>query len=208
MAFTEILMHMNRSSFAVWGHMIVFVALFLESLPFVGAFIPGGTIVLLLAGILAKWGFFTLWKVGLVAIVASISIDTFSYFLGRSVNRDFFHKFAGKLYVKKSVLERVGKMVHGHTGKALIIGRLNPVTRAIGPFVVGNERVKFLKFFLFNVIGGILWVVMFLFLGYIFGAGLRGIEEMEHFVLWTTVAIVACFYGYYVITSLRGKRGC
>ena len=206
MAFTEMLLYMNKSSFALWGHVIVFAALFLESLPFVGAFIPGGTIILLFAGILSKWGFFTLWKVGIVAIAASITIDTFNYYLGRRVSRDFFHRCAGKLFVKKSVLERVGRAVHGPTGKALIVGRLNPVTRAIGPFIVGNERVSFAKFFLFNVIGGVLWVVMFLFLGYIFGAGLNGIEEMEHFVLWTTVAIVACFYGYYVIHSLRGGR--
>lgn len=207
MAFSEILMHMNRSSFALWGHVIVFVALFLESLPFVGAFIPGGTIILLLAGILAKWGFFVLWKVALVAIAASICIDTFSYCLGRSVGRDFFHRCAGKCFVKKSVLERVGRAVHGHTGKALIFGRLNPVTRATGPFIVGNERVNFWKFFLFNVIGGVLWVVMFIFLGYIFGAGLSGTDEMEHFVLWITIIIVACFYGYYVYLSLKGKNG-
>ena len=161
--------------------------------------------MLLLAGILSKWGFFTLWKVGLVAIAASISIDTFSYALGRGVGKDFFHRFAGKLFVKRSVLERVGRAVHGHTGKALIFGRLNPVTRSIGPFMVGNERVSFWRFFLFNVIGGILWVIMFLFLGYIFGAGLQSVEAMEYFVLWTTIAIVCCFYGYYLFTSLKGN---
>jgi hypothetical protein len=47
---------------------------------------------------------------------------------------------------------------------------------------------------------------MFLFLGYIFGAGLSGFEEMEHFILWTTVLIAGSFYGYYVIYSLRGGR--
>ena len=206
MAFTEMLLYMNKSSFALWGHMIVFAALFLESLPFIGALIPGGTVILLFAGILARWGFFTLWKVGLVAIAASISIDTFGYFLGRSVKRDFVHKFAGKLYVKTSVLERISRAVHGHTGKALIFGRLNPVTRSIAPFMVGNEKVDFLKFFVFNVIGGVLWVIMFLFLGYIFGASLSGTAEMEHFVVWTTVLVVGSFYGYYVWSSLKGGR--
>jgi len=207
MAFTETLLYMNRGSFALLGHVIVFAALFLESLPFVGAFIPGGTIVLLLAGILSKWGFFTLWKVGLVAIAASITIDTFSYLFGRSVSRDFFHRFANKLFVKKAVLEKVGRMVHGHTGKALVFGRLNPVTRSIGPFMVGNEKVHFPKFFLFNVIGGVLWVTMFLFIGYLFGSGLGSIAEMEYFVLWITIAIVSCFYGYYVAVSLKGDNG-
>jgi len=207
MAFCEILLHMNRDAFAFWGHLVVFVALFLESMPFVGAFIPGGTIILLLAGILARWGYFVLWKVAIVAICASIAIDTFSYCFGRFVGRDFFHKFANRLFVKKSVLERISGMVHGHIGKALVFGRLNPVTRSVGPFIVGNERVRFAKFFFFNVVGGVLWVVMFLFVGYIFGGGLENVDQMEHFVLWTTIAIVGIFYGYYVFSSLRGKSG-
>ena len=159
------------------------------------------------AGVLAKGGFFVLWKVWLVAVVASISIDSFGYVLGRNVNKDFFHRFANRLFVKKSVLERVGRMVHGHTGKSLIIGRLNPVTRSIGPFMVGNEKVGFWKFFFFNVVGGVLWVTMFLFVGYLFGSGLQGAKEMEHFVIWTTIMIVGCFYGYYVFNSLRGGNG-
>lgn len=202
MAFSEMLLYMNKDAFALWGHLIVFIALLLESLPFIGAFIPGGTIILLLAGVLAKWKFFVLWKVAIVAVLASISIDTFNYCFGRKVGRDFFHRFANKLFVRRSVLERVSRMAHGHTGKALVFGRLSPVTRSIGPFVVGNEKVGFGKFFFYNVVGGVLWVVMFLGIGYIFGGGLDSIDEMEHFVLWITVGIVGCFYGYYMATSL------
>ncbi|GEM_PF-1510568 len=207
MVFVETLLGMNRSFFAFWGYLIVFLALFIESTPFIGAFIPGGTIVLLLAGVLARFEFFVLWKVAVVAIVASISIDTFSYCFGRFVKKDFFHRFANKLFVRKATLERVGSVVHGHPGKALVFGRLNPVTRSIAPFIVGTERVKFSKFLFFNIIGSILWVVMFLFIGYMFGGNFTGVKEMESFVLWTTIAIVGGFYVYYLFNALRPTNG-
>ena len=47
---------------------------------------------------------------------------------------------------------------------------------------------------------------MFLFVGYIFGGGLTGVEEMESFVLWTTCIIVGFFYGWYLWNSLKGKN--
>jgi len=127
MVFVESLLGMNRSFFAVWGYVWVFVILFLESVPFFGAFIPGGTILLILSGLLAKFGFFSLWKVLLVAFFASVTIDVSGYVWGRKVDNNFLHKYMKFLLVKKSTLERVGRIVHGHTGKALVLGRLNPV---------------------------------------------------------------------------------
>ena len=209
MVFVETLLSLNREFFHFWGYVIVFLALFIESLPFIGAVIPGGTIILLLAGVLTRFGFFNLWEVAIVAIVASVAVDTFGYCLGRYVKRDFFHKYARKLFIKQSTLERVAGIVHGHIGKALMFGRLNPVTRSMGPFIVGTERIKFLKFFFFNVIGAILWVVMFIFIGYIFGGSFGGVGEMESFIVWTTLILVGGFYVYYVFSSFRnGKTKC
>jgi membrane-associated protein len=204
--FIENILYMNRSFFHLWGYVFVFIALFLESLPFIGAFIPGGAVILLLSGLLARFEFFSLWKVAIVAIVASISIDTFGYMLGRLVNKDFFHRSAKRLFIKKEVLERVGRIVHGHTGKALIFGRINPITRSMAPFIVGTERVNFLRFFIFNVIGGVLWVMMFLFIGYLFGGNFKGVESLESFILWTTVILVGGFYFYFVLTNLRAGK--
>jgi len=206
MVLVENLFYMNRGFFHFWGYFWVFVTLFLESAPFIGALIPGGTIALVLAGLLARLGFFSLWKLAIVAIVASVSIDTLNYTLGRMVKKDFLHRFANKLFVKKETLERVGTIAHGHTGKALILGRVNPVTRAIGPFVIGTEKVGFGKFIFFNIIGGILWVLMLLFIGYIFGGSFHDAGEMEHFVLWVTILLVGGFYGYFLITKLTRKR--
>ena len=198
MVLTENLLGMSREFFSLWGYLIVFVALFLESFPFLGAFIPGGIITLLLSGFLAKLGFFLLWKIVLVAIVAAILIDIFGYLFGRFVSKDFFHRHARILLVKRKTLEKVGRIVRGHTGKSLIIGRMNPVTRSIAPFIVGNERVSFAKFFFYDVVGGILWVTTFVFIGYMFGNSYQFVQNTERYILWATVILLGGFYVYYM----------
>jgi len=203
MVFVESLLTMNRSFFAVWGYVWVFAILFLESIPFFGAFIPGGTILLILCGLLVRFGFFSLWKILVVAFFASITIDFVGYTWGRSVDKNFLHKYVRFLLVKKETLESIGRIVHGHAGKSLILGRLNPVTRAIAPFLVGVEDVKFCKFFFWNVIGGALWVTLFVFVGYLFGSSLEAMKVAEIYILGGTVAIAGGFYLYYIVGLLR-----
>ena len=203
MVFVEGLLAMNRSFFAVWGYVWVFAILFLESLPFVGVFVPGGTILLILCGLLVKFGFFSLWKILVVAILSSVVIDVVGYVWGRKADKNFLHKYAKFLLVKKETLERVGRIVHGHTGKALIFGRLNPVTRSIAPFLVGNEDVRCWKFFFWNVVGGVLWVTLFIFVGYLFGGSLEAMKAAEIYIIGGTVAIAGGFYIYYIVGLLK-----
>ena len=204
--FIDALFSLNRSFFAFWGYFLVFAALFIESLPFIGAVLPGGTIVLLIAGLFSRWGFFELWKVLVVAISAAITIDIFGYCTGRYLKRFSFYRFLRNKFVNQETLDRIGRVAHGHTGKVLVFGRLNPVTRSMAPFIVGSERVNFWKFLLFNIIGAVLWVSLFISVGYIFGMSFHGIEGMERFVIWTTLAIVSGFYGYYVVCAVLSGR--
>lgn len=189
---------MSREFFGVWGYIVVFVALFLESFPFLGAFIPGGTIALLIAGFLTKLGYFSLWKIVLVCVAASITIDVFGYGLGRTRAKGFLGRKSKFFLVKHDTIEKVVRIVHGHTGKSLIFGRMNPITRSIAPFVVGNERVCFSKFLFFSVLGSFIWVVCFVFLGYVFGNSYEVIAIAERYILWTGILLLGGFYVYWL----------
>lgn len=198
MVFVENLFGMSREFFGFWGYVVVFVALFLESFPFIGAFVPGGLIALLACGFLAKLGYFSLWKVVLVGIGASVSVDIFGYWFGRSRAKGFFCRRSKIFLVKRKTIERVMGVVHGHVGKSLIFGRMNPITRSIAPFVVGNERVGFLKFLFFSVIGSFLWIVCFMFLGYILGNSYEVIAVAERYILWVGLVLLGGFYVYWL----------
>lgn len=198
MVFIESLLGMSRGFFQFWAYFVVFFALLLESFPFIGAFVPGGIIILLISGFLARLGFFILWKVIIVIIFASILTDFIGYIFGRSVDKDFFHRHSKILLIRRSTIERVGRIVHGHTGKSLIFGKINPVTRSIAPFIVGNEGVNPAKFSFYSVMGSTLWVIMFVFVGYIFGNSIQVVREAERYILWTTLILLGGFYTYYL----------
>ena len=80
------------------------------------------------------------------------------------------------------------------------------MTRAIAPFVVGTEKVKFSEFFFFNVIGGALWVLLFSFAGYIFGHQFLFAETLEKWVVGITLVLAIGFYVYYLINTYTGDK--
>ncbi len=188
---------MNREFFSFWGYAVVFVALFLESFPLLGSFVPGGIVILLTSGFLVKLGYFSLWKIILIGVLASVSIDSFGYILGKSRKEGFFCRRSKFLLVKSSTIEKVLKIVNKHTGKSLILGRINPITRAIAPFVVGNERIPFPRFFLFSIVGSLLWVVGFILLGYVLGYNYKMAETTGRYAVKIMFLFLAGFYLYY-----------
>jgi membrane-associated protein len=209
MVFVENLFYMSEEFFGFWGYALVFFAIFVESFPFLGAFVPGGLIALLTCGFLAKLGYFALWKIVIVGTGACIAVDSFGYWLGRNRAKGFLHRRAGIFLVKHATIERVVKIVHGHTGKSLIGGRINPITRSIAPFVVGNERVPFVKFLFFSVIGSLAWVVCFMFLGYVLGNSYEVVVKAEQYILWTGVILLGGFYACWLGNLFKdffGKR--
>jgi membrane-associated protein len=44
-----------------------------------------------------------------------------------------------------------------------------PIIRTIAPFVAGVGRMPFLRYSLYNIIGGASWIIVFLFAGYMLG---------------------------------------
>ena len=198
MVFVENLFYMNQEFFSFWGYVVVFVAVFIESFPFLGAFIPGGLIALLICGFLSKLGYFALWKVVLVGVAACVAVDVFGYWFGRNMAKGFLHRRSKIFLVKHTTIDKVVKIVHGHTGKSLIFGRMNPITRSIAPFIVGNERVGFLKFLFFSLLGSFIWVVCFMFLGYVLGNSYEVVARAEQYILWIGIVLLGGFYAYWI----------
>jgi len=203
MVFVESLFGMSREFFGFWGYVVVFAAVFLESLPFVGAFIPGGMIALLVCGFLAKLGYFVLWKIVLVAVMASVAVDMVGYFLGRSQDSGFLCRRSRIFLVKRKTIEKVGMFVRKHSGKALVFGKMNPVTRSISPFVVGNEGVGFHRFILYSVLSSALWVTFFIMVGFVFGNSFELVKGAERVVVWLMVVLLGGFYVYYLGNLFR-----
>ncbi|MDD5774202.1 MAG: bifunctional DedA family/phosphatase PAP2 family protein [bacterium] len=151
-----------------WGYWIILLASILEAVPIFGLFIPGQVFVAI-GGFLVKAGVIDIAPLIFVSSSGAILGDLIGYFLGVKYGDSFVIKFGKYFFFKKEHLENTKQLMNDHTGKTLIIGRFNSLTRAFAPFVAGFTKVPFLKFLTYNITGGIIWAVSFVIIGYFFG---------------------------------------
>ena len=54
-------------------------------------------------------------------------------------------------------------------GFAILVSRFLPIVRNCAPFVAGVGRMPYGRFLTYNFCGGFLWVIVFIWGGYLFG---------------------------------------
>ena len=154
-------------NYGVWTHLILFAVIFCETGLVVTPFLPGDSL-LFAAGAFAAAGSLRMdWLIPLL-IVAAILGDMVNYWMGYWIGE---RAFGGAIpFLKKEHLEKTRAYFAKYGGKTIIIARFVPLVRTFAPFVAGIGSMNFRHFFLYNVTGGIAWVLIFLFLGYWFGS--------------------------------------
>jgi len=152
-----------------WGYVIVFLGAMLESSAFLGLLVPGESLVIV-SGALASAGLFTLPTLMIVASAGAVIGDSIGYELGRRFGRAWLVRRVKRPSFRRERLEAVDAFFERHGGKAVLIGRFIGFLRALAPFVAGASRMPYLQFLAYNVVGGILWTVACVLLGYSLGA--------------------------------------
>jgi len=185
---------------------IIFLALFLESFPFLGAFIPGGIIVVFLAGLFSRTGQLNTTITFLVCLAASFLADLFGYFLGSKYGEKILKKYKRILFIKTDFLHRVCNVVKAHPIKLLVFGKFNPATRSISPFMAGLKKLPPQKFILISITSTLLWVSAFFFMGYLLGKGITTVQALGKWVIISTVILFLLIYLIYLIVSHRREK--
>lgn len=172
-AFTDLFMNLDGTlgdviaRFGGWSYALLFVVIFCETGLVVTPFLPGDSL-LFAAGTFAAAGAFDVVLLAFVLILAAVLGDTVNYWVGRSVGTSYFEKNA-VFRIRKEHLEKTRRFYERHGGKTIILARFVPIVRTFAPFVAGVGKMEYGTFITYNVVGGIVWVSLFVFLGYFFG---------------------------------------
>ena len=173
---------------AVGGYPVIFLSVILEGIPLIGTIVPGH-VAIIAGGFFAHSGELNIWVVTIVCLVAAVSGDLFGFYIGRKYGISFIDRFKKYLFIRDEHIERVQNLLNKHTGKAMIIGRLSPMTRALMPFFVGTGQTSIGKFWIFNIIGAVIWVGASIVLGYGFGFGFSA--AASYFGRAVVIAVIA-----------------
>lgn len=186
-----------------WGYLIIFIAAMAETLPVIGTVIPGHTIIIL-GGFLAKLEALRLEAVMAVAAVGVVTGDLLAYYIGRKYGYDFVVRYGKYFFLNDEKYQKTKDLVSEHTGKALIIGRFSPFTRALAAFLAGIYKIKLPKFIFYSIVGGVSWSTLSVLLGYIMGQGFEGASKyFGRIVLAAIILIVLIFLAYRTLNKRR-----
>lgn len=157
------------AQYGIWVYAILFLILFCETGLVVTPFLPGDSL-LFVAGALAALPTNSL-DVHLMALLmacAAILGDAVNYTIGRVFGEKLFSNPDSRIF-RRSYLDKTHQFYARHGGKTIILARFVPIVRTFAPFVAGMGHMSYRHFALFNITGGVLWVVLFTYAGYLFG---------------------------------------
>jgi membrane-associated protein len=154
-------------SYGVWTYLILFLIIFCETGLVVTPFLPGDSLLFAAGTFAARGDFNVMWLCILLSIAAVLG-DTVNYWIGSFVGPKIFHKEHVR-FLNKEYLDRTHRFFEKYGGKTIIIARFVPIIRTFAPFVAGIGSMTYWHFISYNVVGGIVWIVAFVFAGYYFG---------------------------------------
>jgi membrane-associated protein len=153
------------STYGIATYVILFVIIFIETGLVFTPFLPGDSL-LFAAGAFAALGSLNIFVILGLLIIAAIAGDTCNYWIGHFFGQKLVDN--PKVPIKKEHIEETQKFFEKHGGKTIILARFIPIIRTFAPFVAGIGKMSYGKFISYNVIGGIVWVMVATLAVYLF----------------------------------------
>ena len=185
------------------GYWVIGFVSIAEALPLIGSIIPGQTVVIF-GGFFAHLGFLNVYWVALWAAIGALIGDLIGFLLGKKYGVKLITDWSQYFLIKQQNIEKAREALNKHSGKAILIGRFNPIARVFMPFLAGASGMDMKRFWIFDGIAAVTWAVVSVGVGYLFGASY---EFIAHTIgRFTTAGIVIAALivsAYYFVNKRR-----
>jgi membrane-associated protein len=160
------------------GYLGIFLIVFADSGLLLGLVLPGDSL-LFTAGLLASQGHLDLWLLMLVASLGAILGDSVGYAFGKRVGPKLFTREDAWFFTTHQ-LEHARHFYERHGGKTIFLARFVHFIRTLAPMIAGAAGMQYGTFLLYNIFGGLFWVISVSTLGYWLG---NTIPDIDHYLL-------------------------
>jgi membrane-associated protein len=169
----DFLLHFDKhlatviQNYGALTYVFLFLIIFAETGFVVTPFLPGDSL-LFVVGAFAAVGSFNVFAAFAILSCAAILGDSLNYAIGKAIGPKVF-KYEKARFFKKEHLERTHRFYEKYGAKTIVLARFIPIIRTFAPFVAGVASMSYPKFLLYNLMGGLLWVAVFIFGGFWLG---------------------------------------
>jgi len=194
-------MHHIGDAVGLWLYVIAGGLAFAEAAILVGFVLPG-EIALLVAGYFCRYGPLNVFVMAAVAVVCAIAGDSVGFEFGRHLGPAVRRSRLGR-WIGEPRWSKVDAFLHRHGGKAVFLGRLTALLRALMPSMAGMSGMRYRTFLVWNAAGGLLWGAGCVFLGYAFASALNTVSE---YLTWLPIALLVVVAAGYLAIHLRKRK--
>ena len=187
-----------------WGGYVVLVAIvFTETGLLVGFFLPGDSL-LITAGLVAAGGGLNIWWLNGLLIVAAIVGDSVGYAIGWRVGPRLFTREKSLVFNPRHV-ERTRRFYERHGSKTIVIARFVPIVRTFAPVVAGVGQMQYRRFLLYNILGGVGWVLSMTWAGYLLGRAIPNVDRYMHLIVIIVIILSVIPIGVVILKERRRR---
>lgn len=181
----------------------LFIVIFIETGLVFFPFLPGDSLLFLSGSIAALTNKgFNIFILLIILSIATVLGDSVNFEIGKRFGTYLTTNERWNKRINPRHLEAARKFFARHGHSAIFLGRFVPIVRTLVPFVAGGSEMPYHKFILYNLLGGVSWVLVAVLSGYFFG----NIPSVSNNFELIMVAIVVISLLPVLIVTLNQRR--
>jgi membrane protein DedA with SNARE-associated domain len=159
--------------------------------------------VMLFAGFDVYRGHFTLLDIIAVGIAGDLTGATIAYLIGYFGRMELVHRHGKKVHLTPERMARVEQWFDRRGAQAVLISRLLPLIRAYTSFPAGAARMRYPKFILLSLAGGLPWIAAWGILGRELGSSYHSVQNQLHYVDIAALVVIVAGIAYLLVRRWR-----
>lgn len=171
------------------GLLAIILIVYIENGLFFGFFLPGDYL-LFLSGVFVSTGLLEVSVLTLFfAIMAAAIAGSFTGYVSGRFFGDKIQNRKDSLFFKQKYITKTRKYFEKYGSRTLIIARFLPIVRTFAPILAGLVSMNFLRFTIYNIIGGFIWAFTLVGSGYYLGIKYPWLIDYVHYIIIFFLAV-------------------
>lgn len=186
------------------AYLAVFLLALSESIPIIGAVVPGTAVILALSALVPS-GVLLLWPLLVAATLGAVAGDGLSFWLGHRYHREILGFWPFNRHPE--LIQRSEDFFKRHGAKSVFLARFIPGVRAFIPLFAGILGMAVSRFYAINVISALAWAPSHILSGVLLGATFSILGATAKPLSILLVVLLATGWALLHIVRLTLRRG-